>query len=183
MNKGQRSTVLLNLLKSLSDHGSWCGETHIQKAVFLLQEAAKTQTDFSFVMYKHGPFSFDLRDSLAELSAEGLIDYIVRDPNYGPSVVVTDESRDFLKRFPKTMKRYAQQIDFVADFIGNRNVADLERVGTAVFLIKRSDNTNLEDTAIEIVELKPHVSIIDAKEAVREAEQFMLTSKSKFSAN
>ena len=58
MNKGQRSTVLLNLLKSLSDRGSWCGETHIQKAVFLLQEAAKTQTDFSFVMYKHGPIFF-----------------------------------------------------------------------------------------------------------------------------
>lgn len=183
MNKGQRSTVLLNLLESLSNRGSWCGETHIQKAVFLLQEAAKAQTDFNFVMYRHGPFSFDLRDSLAELSAEGLIDYIVRDPNYGPSVVVTDESRDFLERFPKTAKRYAKQIDFIADFVGNRNVADLERIGTAVFLIKRTENASPEDTASEIVELKPHISIIDAKQAVRIAEQFILTSKSKFSAN
>jgi len=180
VNKGQRSAILLNLLKSLSDRGSWCGETHIQKAVFLLQEAAKVPSDFNFILYKHGPFSFELRDSLAELAAEGLVDYVVRDPNYGPSVVATNESWEFLKRFPKTENRHAKQIEFIADFVGNRNVAELERIGTAVFVVKRFDHIDPEDRAAEIVDLKPNVSIHDAKEAVREANKLMLNSEKNF---
>src|SRR6266700_334043 len=180
VNKGQRSTILINLLNSLADRGSWCGETHIQKAAFLLQETAKVQTGFNFILYKHGPFSFELRDSLAELAAEGLIDYVVRDPTYGPSVVVTKESRDFLERFPKTEKKHAKQVEFVAKVVGKRNVAELERIGTAVFLIRRGGNIDPDDRASEIVELKPHVSIFDAREAMCEAEKLMLVSEKEF---
>lgn len=180
MNKGQRSTVLINLLNSLSDRGSWCGETHVQKAAFLLQEITGVQIGFNFILYKHGPFSFELRDTLAELAAEELIDYVVRDSNYGPSIVATDEGHNFLNRFPKTEKKHTKQIEFVSSFVGKRNVADLERLGTAVFVIKRSGNIDQEDMANEIVALKPHVSVFEAKDAIREAEKFMNMAEREF---
>lgn len=138
------------------------------------------QTGYDFILYKHGPFSFELRDSLAELSAEGLIDYIVRDPNYGPSVVLTDESSDFINRFPRTEKRFAKQIDFISNWVGSRGVTDLERLGTAVFVANHLEHIGPEERASEIVELKPHVSMLDAKEAVREAERLLDQSNALF---
>lgn len=180
MNKGQRYTVLINLLETLAKRGSWCGETHIQKAVFLLQEVAAVKTGFEFILYKHGPFSFDLRDALSELSAEGLIEYVVRDPNYGPSVVVAGEAKSFIKRFPKTEKRYAKQINFVAESVGSRGVAELERLGTAVFVVNRYAHLEPGERANEIVELKPHVSILEAKAAVREAENLVTQGTTEF---
>src|SRR6185437_9687909 len=134
MNKGQRSAVVLKMLKSLSREGSWCGETHLQKAIFLLQEVTDVETGFKFILYKHGPFSFDLRDAIAELSAEGLIDYVVRDRNYGPSIVATSMTKEFLQRFPKTQAKYSDTVKFIAQWVGDRRVSDLERLGTAVFV-------------------------------------------------
>ena len=40
MNEDQRTAVTLSLMDALHQQGSWCGETHIQKALYFLQELA-----------------------------------------------------------------------------------------------------------------------------------------------
>jgi len=96
MNKGQKSAIILDLATELLKRGSWCGETHLQKATFLLQELLETPTGFQFILYKHGPFSFELRDSLVELAADGLMEYVVRSPQYGPSLLPTSDGNVLL---------------------------------------------------------------------------------------
>jgi hypothetical protein len=61
MNRLSQDAVLVGLARRLYEQGSWTGETHIQKAAYLLHELLAVPFDFAFILYKHGPFSFDLR--------------------------------------------------------------------------------------------------------------------------
>jgi hypothetical protein len=60
MNRLQRAVVLLSLLERLKERGSWCGETHLQKSAYFLQDMLSAPLGFDFILYKHGPFAFDL---------------------------------------------------------------------------------------------------------------------------
>src|SRR4051794_26143774 len=99
----------------MSKRGSWCGETHVQKTTFLLQQLLSVDIGFEFVLYKHGPFSFDLRDALSEMVADNLLESVVRQPGYGPSLVPTIDSREYLERFPNTLSSYAEPIESIAN--------------------------------------------------------------------
>ena len=61
MERLQRAAILTELMDRLRADGSWCGETHVQKATYFLQEVLGVQTGFEYILYKHGPYSFDLR--------------------------------------------------------------------------------------------------------------------------
>ena len=69
MERLQRAAVLLSLIEQLKDRGSWCGDTHIQKTTYFLQELLKVPLGFEFILYKHGPYSFDLEDEITALRA------------------------------------------------------------------------------------------------------------------
>lgn len=57
MDKLAQEAVLIGLARRLDEHGSWSGETHLQKAAYLLHELLDVQFGFDFILYKHGPFS------------------------------------------------------------------------------------------------------------------------------
>src|SRR5262249_25119884 len=80
MERLQRATVLLALIEELRDGGSWGGETHLQKAVYLLQELFQVPLGFDFVLYRHGPYSFDLADEVTALQADQLLATQLRQP-------------------------------------------------------------------------------------------------------
>src|ERR1700679_4231265 len=85
MNRLQRAAVLLTLLAALKQRGSWCGETHLQKSVYFLQELLGVDLGFPFVLYRHGPYSFEISDDLTALRADLLLNLKLRLP-YGPSL-------------------------------------------------------------------------------------------------
>ena len=92
MDRLRRDVIVIRVIKALREHGSWCGETHVQKAVYLLQEMAGAQTGFDFILYKHGPFSFDLRDELTALRADELLSLERQPWPYGPRIAPTERS-------------------------------------------------------------------------------------------
>jgi uncharacterized protein YwgA len=102
MKRMQRDAVLLSLIKEMKDKGSWCGETHIQKAAYFLQELLGVPMGFEFILYKHGPYSFDLSDEVTAMRADSLLEYKTRVP-YGPNLFPTKEGQEFLLRYPKTL--------------------------------------------------------------------------------
>jgi uncharacterized protein YwgA len=75
VNDIDRSAILLDVAEQLNANGSWTGETHIQKAAYLMQELLGVPSGFKFVLYRHGPFSFGLRDSLNKLETLGCIGF------------------------------------------------------------------------------------------------------------
>ena len=177
MNKGKRFAIVLNVSSELLKRGSWCGETHIQKAVFLLQQLLGVDIDCDFILYKHGPFSFELRDSLTEMIANGLIEEVIRKADYGPTLIPAAESDRFLERFPKTLAKYSSQIQFIANWIRDKNVGELERLTTAAYVIQSHENVDYEEIAHEIIRVKPHISMQEARGAIGEAQLMIRAAK------
>jgi len=166
MNRMQRAVVLLTLLEQLRNRGSWCGETHLQKATYFLQQMMRVPLGFDFVLYKHGPYSFDLNDEITALRADQLLTVSPRSP-YGPSLYPTNIGLAHLERFPKTRERYAKAVQFVADRLAGKNVVELERLGTALFVTSTSPTSDENSRVERLQAVKPHVVAQDARAALR----------------
>ena len=167
----QRSALLTMLADELKARGSWSGETHLQKAAFLLQEALGVPLGYEFTLYKHGPFSFDLRDDLHSLRADGLLALEPRPQPYGPTIVTTPRTVLLESRFPKTRAKYMRQVTKVADVVGDKGVVSLERVATAFLLMRRHPDLGDEQIALQLRRVKPHISEAGAAEAVAIARE------------
>jgi uncharacterized protein YwgA len=170
MNRLQRAALLLNLLKALKQRGSWCGETHLQKSVFFLEEMCGVPLGFSFVLYRHGPYSFDLSDEITALLADRLLD-LQSKPPYGPTLLAGENAERLLANFATTGRRHEPQITFVADHLGSSKVVELERLATALYVTRQSPGeTSIDARAARLHELKPHIPIEIAERAVSEID-------------
>jgi hypothetical protein len=174
----KRTAIILRLASEMRERGNWCGETHVQKAVYLLQDLAGAGTGFNFVLYKHGPFSFDLRDELTGLRADELLELEVQPQPYGPKLVPTALAHGLEEKFPKTLAENANRIDFVAGVVGDKGVSDLERLGTALFItLREMPGAPVADRTARLNEVKPHVSIATAQTAVEEIDHMILQAR------
>jgi hypothetical protein len=173
MDRIKKAALLLRLIDKLRDKGSWCGETHIQKAVYFLQRLMGVPTEFEFILYKHGPFSFDLRDELTALRADVLIRLEPQWP-FGPRIVPTDRSLYIQSLYSKTLATFDDRIGFVAEKLGDKGVAELERLATAFYVTERvGTDRPADERAEELTRLKPHVTPGNAMSAIEEIDKIM----------
>ena len=175
MNRFKQDALLSELARELRARGSWCGETHMQKAVYFLQCLRKLPMGFTFMLYKHGPFSFDLRDELTAMVADGFLELRAQWP-YGPSLQPTPVSDELCRSFPKTLSRYRNDIDFVSGVLRARNVNELEKIATALYVYSVHAQDSPRAQAKILHQLKPHISIHDALEAVKQVDVFAQAS-------
>jgi uncharacterized protein YwgA len=173
----QRAALLTELMAQMRQHDSWCGETHVQKATYLLQELLDVDLGYGFVLYRHGPFSFDLRDELGELIADGLIRYQPQPPPYGPRISVTDEADTVHEIYPKTLARHTAKIKYVAEKLDARGVVELERLATALYVTLDAPESTAEARARTLRRLKPNVPEGAAVKAVEEIDQICAETK------
>lgn len=172
MNRLAQEAVLIGLARRLEEQGSWSGETHVQKAAYLVSELLAIPFDFNFILYKHGPFSFELREELGSLRADRLLDRVPQGPKYGPRMLVTDRGRELEQRFDRSLHRYAQGLDWIAEHIDSRGVLDLERLATAMWVTRQlGEHASVDARARELVKLKSHVPLDIAVEAVEEIDE------------
>lgn len=170
----EQAVVVLRLAEAMKERGGWGGETHIQKSAYFLQELLGVPTGFEFILYKHGPFSFDLRSTLTMMEAEDLIAWEPRRP-YGPTLVRGSDA-DYLDRhFGLVGERYSRQVDFVADRMADKGVRELEKLATALFVT--GEGSDVSKRAARIVELKPHIALTEALESVQTVDRWIATSR------
>lgn len=173
MKRLEKIALLTALIEKLRAKGSWCGETHIQKAIYFLQELLKVPMEFKFILYKHGPFSFDLRSELTEMQADGLLELETKTPLYGSSLIVTNWGKSIQKSYKDTLANYKEELDFIVNKLGDKNVIELEKLATALYItIKNSDESD-NNKAKLISTIKPHIPISDAKNAVKDLNKIM----------
>ncbi len=165
----ERDALLLDLIDQLRERGSWAGETHVQKATYFLQELTRVPLGFDFIMYKYGPYSFDLHDELTAMQANRLLGLKPQLP-YGPTLWPGEMSPVLKKRFRETIDRYQSEVRFIAEKLGQKRVAELERLSTALFVAKEFPTQKglREDY---LVSFKPHITKPDAALAFRELDQ------------
>ncbi len=173
MDRLKRAALMTRLLENLRDKRSWCGETHAQKAIFFAQDLMRVPLEFEFILYKHGPFSFDLRDELTSLRADGLIRLVPRWP-YGPTIMPTELAKKLQNNYQRTLRLYEDKLAFLADKLGAKGVADLERLATALFVtVRQKVGESSEKRAAKLSEIKPHISYDQALEAIRKVDQML----------
>lgn len=172
--------VILSLIESMREKGGWCGETHIQKGTYFLQELLKVPTDFDFILYKHGPFSFDLRDELSDMRADMVLELQSHLP-FGPSHI-PGKAADVLKDYyPKTIAKYQREIEFVTEKLSGLGVAQLERVATALYVtLEEQEEQSVASRAEKIVTLKPHIKIDEALAAVENLDTYIIEAQELF---
>jgi hypothetical protein len=167
-----QEAVLISLTRRLREHGSWAGETHVQKATYLVGELLDVPLDFPFILYKHGPFSFELRDELGSMQSDRLLTREAQPPPYGPRLLATPRGEELEARFPKTMAKYGPRLDWIAGQLSDSRVLELERLATAMWVTRQDD---IDDSVIAraqaVNEIKPHVSVEEAVEAVEKIDE------------
>lgn len=179
MNPMAQEALVARLARTLRENDSWTGETHIQKATYLLEVLADVPFDFDFILYKHGPFSFELRDELGNMQADRYLSREPQDPPYGPRFSVTESGRQLEERFAKTMARYGSKVDWIAAQLRDKGVASLERLATALWVTTHEgDGLGLEERVELLRGIKRHVSEENAAQAVREIDELLASAPS-----
>ena len=169
MNQLERRVLICHLVDEMRKKDSWTGHTHIQKCVLFLQGLFSVPTGYDFVLYLHGPFSFELRDDLALMRARLQLDVEQR-PGYGSSFTLGTRGR----LATKSPTEYKAAIEFIAQELSWNDVRLLERLSTAFFLQQADRSRGDHKTATEVNRLKPHISLDQARSAVRQVNELQL---------
>jgi uncharacterized protein YwgA len=175
MNELRQSAILVSLVDHSQSHGSWCGETHVQKTTYFLQELLNVPLLFDFIIYKYGPFSFELKDVLLSMRADSLIELV---PSYPGSTIVAGKLSDQIrKRFPDTLKTFEPQIEFVTSHLGKKQVNELEALSTAFFIQKNDAPTTSTELIVLLQKIKPHIKDELARRAIKEIQELKLAAR------
>jgi uncharacterized protein YwgA len=168
MKRFQQVAILLKLIQSLKEKGSWCGETHIQKATYFLQKLTKVPLDYEFILYKFGPFSFNLRDELNLMCVDEVLNVKTNVPPYGPSFFVQLNDKDIEEIAPKTIDKFKDNIIFIADTLKDKGATELECLATALYSILEKKSYGSEEEKAEYIHhIKPHIPVQEALEAIK----------------
>ncbi|WP_027141677.1 hypothetical protein [Mesorhizobium sp. WSM3626] len=166
-----RVSIILDLTIKLKQKGSWCGETHIQKTAFILKSFGVDELDYDFILYKHGPYSFELHSELAIVRNANLISLVVLQDRYGPSFEVTEIwGTRFLERHQEKVKRIKKKVSFVVEWVGDRDVKSLEKIATALMIMSENPTKTADARAQILNRLKPHISLAEAENATKQVE-------------
>lgn len=169
MDRFEKGAVIAEVVDRMRAANSWTGETHLQKALYVLQELGGVDLEVNFTLWKHGPFSFDLRDDLTTLLSDGVIE---EDPSppYGPRLSTTEAGERLKTRYEGVVARYRSPVELVAKSLGSKNVFQLEQLSTALY-VSREGYADPDEMVARIRELKPHITPEAARAAVVELRQ------------
>lgn len=166
MDRLQRSALIIALIERLRDRGGWCGETHIQKAVYFLQEMMGVDLKYRFVIYRYGPYSFDLSDEITAMRADESLRLEARPP-YGPRILTDQRGQRLKNEHASLVAANDQALGFVAERLGALGVAELERLATALFVTRETEvPSDIDARMSRLSALKPHITRDAAREAI-----------------
>ena len=68
--------------------------------------------------------------------------------------------------------KYSKQIEFVTNEIGSKNVGELERLATGLYvtLDKKIESKTVEERSLRLSQLKPHIKLSEARSVIREVD-------------
>jgi hypothetical protein len=166
----QRSALIATLVKDYRTRNLFCGETHVQKSVYFMQELFGVPLGFEFLLYVYGPFSFELQGHVASMRADDML--TVRPLDYATTFEPGGQVSYLEKNLPRTIETYREAIDFAVKNLGPRGVKQLEPLATALYFTVQKDDRSIDDRARNIREVKPHILLEEARESVVQIDRW-----------
>lgn len=168
----RKIALVSELLDRIRANNVWAGPVHLQKSMFFLQKMRGVPLGFEFVLYRYGPYSFELQDEIEYIRGSGFLKWFFHDsPGYATGLETTEASRNIRDKLPKLMEKYEDDLAFVSENIGPMRSMQLERVSTSFYYMVKGLEGD-EDIAREVCKVKPHIDYSDAAEAVQQVRQF-----------
>ncbi len=170
----KKHALILDVVEELKGYESRAGKTHVQKAFSLLNARGDIPIPFQFILYKHGPYSFDIEEEMELMkSYSALISVPVQE--FGV-MLSSGNMADYVKQRAPLSIEEMKAIKRVCEFVGKRNVLELERISTAAWIRTQENIQDTNKVAQRLHELKPHVTVEDALKADSEALKLLLPS-------
>lgn len=166
-----RCALVVELAKRLRLEGSWCGETHLQKATFIIQDLIKSNLGYKFVLYKHGPYSFDFNSEINSMRASDILEFQFPREAYGPSIAPTAFGERIREANQENIREFVPMVNFIAKWFAAKDVRHLEKIATAYYVTKKNPRDPAFERAKRLSSLKPHVDMDSAEEAVRVVDE------------
>jgi len=101
----------------------------------------------------------------------GILEFKFLRDGYGPSIVPTAFGEKVLAVNEAEVTELGAAADFVAKWFSKRDVRELEKISTAYFVTRNNPAHSVEQRALEIHSLKPHVDLDAAEWAVRMVDE------------
>lgn len=164
-----QSAWALQAIEELRGVGSWTGRIHVHKLLYLGSRLLDIKTPFEFELYRFGPYSFDLDDTIRDLSVADLISREYRHPGYGPTY---GAKKGWEKLVPDPLDDAAiRQLHRLAKEIGSKQGGNLELIATCCW--GEQDNNISDDDEIirRVRELKPKYNEETIRKGLQEYRQ------------
>jgi hypothetical protein len=168
----KKHALILAMIEKLGARGSRTGKTHVIKGLFLVGAKGDIRQPFDFFLYKHGPYSTDIESSLVQMRSYSGVTAEPADDGYGV-ILSPGEMGTFVKKRAPLPPKTDRALDDVCRFIKSKNVGELERLATAAWIRTREGVRDRDAVAARLNELKPHVSLEQARESDEELLTFL----------
>jgi uncharacterized protein YwgA len=160
----EKHALILAMIETLAKQGSRTGKTHIIKGLFLAQAAGLLEVPFNFFLYKHGPYSTDIEESIEQMKSYGAAAVEPAFDGYGVLLSASTKAQ-FVKQQVELTQEKLAAIQKVCEFIRHKNVGDLERLATAAWIRTHEEIADHEEVARRLNQLKPHIPLAEAQTA------------------
>lgn len=164
--------LILEVIRGLNAAGSWAGKTHVIKTLYLLKAANGLNIPQNYILYMHGPYSFEVEDDLAMLKMLDAVEEEDRHPGYGASLVVGHNARVIEGQADLTPDE-KQRIQQICQAVGTANVKELEARATGAWVWTEEQVHNPDRVAHRVNELKPHIPVEVARKHFESVQRFL----------
>ena len=167
----RQAAILGSFVERLRTSDKPCGETLLQKSVFVMKELFDLPLTDEFRIHYYGPFSFELRDRLASMEADDIVR--VRPRDMGVTYEVGERFSQLRARFAADIESASRAIDFTAERLGSLGVKQLEPLTTALFVTREQPAASVQQRTHRLREIKEHINEPEALRAVEKIDQWM----------
>jgi len=162
---------LLEAIEQFHANGELPKSTHLQKAMFLLRAIDVPQVPFSFILYKHGPFSLEVESELGEMKSYCAIGSDLR-PGFS-QVLQPGTNAPGLKQKLQLGGEERAAVAEVCRFLALKPLVEIELLATAAWIKANEQLNSLDEIANRLQVLKPYVSRPEAIQRVGEIEHII----------
>lgn len=153
----------MGVIRKLAECKPKLGRTAMMKLLYLLQSVRHVPLGYRFELYLYGPYASDVLDDIASAEIWGLVQEEVVDYGeygYGYHIHPCDSFETMPKTAAAFVRKYESDIQWVAEQFGHFSAAELELIGTIVWVYLRAkehgDSLSEEKIAEFALRIKPH---------------------------
>lgn len=143
------------------------GKTSLQKIIYILQEVYDISIGYTYILYNYGPFSADLASDLDYVAALKGVEVSWANTG-GYSIKSGIDANAFIGKSKSFVDSNEGKIKRALDIFGGMTAKELELRATIIYFVKKHDESDENNIAVKIHQLKPYFDEEQIRETVIE---------------